>query len=82
MKGRSTVYRAEVKLYLNGKPVAKSYGGPQPYATLSLHSTLGLKSGDKIYLRKGVGDEVNNGRSDDDPSLTTHFTGWLITEGL
>ena len=81
VKGKSTDYGAEVDLYLNGEPIAKSYGTAQPYATLSLHSTLELKSGDKIHLRKGPGDEIN-GRSDDDASLTTHFTGWLIAEGL
>ena len=78
VKGGSSEHGAEMYLYLNSERVAKSYGTGNPWSTLSLHSTLGLKSGDKIYLRKGVGDEINNGRSDDDASLTTHFTGWLI----
>ncbi len=77
-KGRSEGFGAEVMLYLNGKSVAKSYATAIPWATLSLFSTLELKSGDKVYLRKGVGDEIYS-RPD---SLTTHFCGWLIEEGL
>ena len=81
VKGGSSEHGAEVYLYLNSERVAKSYGTGNPWSTLSLHSTLELKSGDKMNLRKGPGDEIN-GRFDDDPSLTTHFTGWLIAEGL
>ena len=77
IKGRSTVYGAEVRLLLNGEMIAKAYTVAQPWATLSLHSTLPLKSGDKINLRKGLGDEIS-----DLVSLTTHFTGWLIEEGF
>jgi len=77
VKGRSTDSGSEAKLYLNGKSVAKSYATAQPLATMSLHSTLELKSGDKVSLRKGPGDEI-----DDSPDSSTQFTGWLIEEGF
>ncbi len=76
-KGRSTDYGSEAKLYLNGKSVAKSFATAQPLATMSLHSTLELKSGDKVSLKKGPGDAIN-----DDSDSSTHFTGWLIEEGI
>lgn len=60
--------------------VCRSRRSSSTYYAIS--SILELKSGDRIYLVKGSGDEIYASTDDKNTTLTTHFTGWLMDSGL
>ncbi len=81
IKGKSKDSGTEVYLYHNNQLVAAAYGTLGQKSTLALQSVLLLKSGDKVYLQKGLGDSIMYEKLDREKhERTTHFTGWLLEE--
>ncbi len=81
-KGKDRYAGAEVHLYHNGQLIGTAYGAPGDRQALTMQSILELKSGDRIYLVKGSGDEIYASTAVINTKLTTHFTGWLMDSGL
>jgi len=71
----------DIFLQLNGNNIGvatsntEQYGG-KAYLTISMHSSLRLKKGDRINLYK------HRGALRDSESRYTHFSGWLVEEDM
>ena len=69
-----------IHLQVNGAWIGRGYtdsGILGNYDTVSLSSSLRLKAGDRVDLYK-----LGNGELYDDGGHSTHFTGWLVEEGI
>jgi len=82
IKGRNSQFGTEMYLYHNNAVIGTAFGSPSVHSTLSLHAVLELKEGDKVYLVKGVGDDIMALKYHDPVKRTTHFSGWLLQEGI
>lgn len=81
IKGAAWGSGTEIYLYHNKEFIGTAYGSPNDRPVLMMQSLLELKSGDKVRLVKGVGDEIN-AASNANTTMTTHFTGWLLDGGF
>jgi len=66
-----------IYLRVNGVKTAKTFGGIGPVIVpVAIHSTLKLKSGDRVDIF------IENGALTNCAEACIHFTGWLLEEDM
>ena len=81
----SSTVSLEIGLYLNGDRIGSNWVedansvGTQ-FSTMSLQSTVNLKSGDQIWV--AIWYQITGSYLYDNGEYLTHFTGWMLEEDI